>query len=245
MPTTNTDPGEELLRCEDLVIGYGGKALLPPVSLSVRQGAFWAVLGRNGAGKSTFFKTLLGLLKPVVGRLEQPSGPVRIAYLAQRLAFDDLYPLQARDVVASGTVQGWSFLRPGSNRQVVDDALEAVGVTELAGRAFRSLSGGQKQRVLFARMLATGANVVLLDEPTVGMDAVAEREVMELLDDLKDCYDLTIIVVTHYLDVAQKHAERVLFLDRDDQQVVVGSTTEVFAHPSFVARYGSVLAGGS
>ncbi len=240
---SHTEP-TSLLRCRDLVIGYGGKALLPPVSLTVEQGAFWAVLGRNGAGKSTFFKTLLGLLPPVGGALEQPSGPVRIAYLAQRLAFDELYPLQARDIVASGTVQGWSFLRPGNDRQVVEEAMEAVGVSDLASWSFRSLSGGQKQRVLFARMLATGARVVLLDEPTVGMDAVAEREVMTLLDDLKDRYGLTIIVVTHYLDVAQQHAERVLFLDRDDQRVVVGTVAEVFGHPAFTARYGSVLAGG-
>jgi ABC-type Mn2+/Zn2+ transport system ATPase subunit len=142
-------------------------------------------------------------------------------------------------------VRGWSFLRPGNDRQVVDDAMAAVGVSDLATSAFRSLSGGQKQRVLFARMLATGARVVLLDEPTVGMDAVAEREVMDLLNDLKERYGLTIIVVTHYLDVAEKHAEHVLFLDRDDQKVVVGSVAEVFAHPAFANRYGSVLSGGS
>jgi zinc transport system ATP-binding protein len=245
MGTMKTESAEPLLRCRDLVIGYGGKPLLPPVSLTVEQGAFWAVLGRNGAGKSSFFKTLLGLLSPVSGHLEQPSGPVRIAYLAQRLAFDELYPLQARDVVASGTVRGWSFLRPGNDRKVVDDAMAAVGVSDLAASAFRSLSGGQKQRVLFARMLATGARVVLLDEPTVGMDAVAEREVMDLLNDLKDRYGLTIIVVTHYLDVAEKHAEHVLFLDRDDQKVVVGSAAEVFAHAAFANRYGSVLPGGA
>ena len=238
-------PTDPLLRCDDLVIGYAGVPLLPPVSLTVHEGAFWAVLGRNGAGKSTFFKTLLGLLGPVSGQVAQPSGPVRIAYLAQRLAFDDLYPILVRDIVASGTLQGWSFLRPGSDRQVVEESMAAVGVTELAGRPFRALSGGQKQRVLFARMLATGARVVLLDEPTVGMDAVAEREVMDLLDDLKDRFGLTIIVVTHYLDVAQKHAERVLFLDRDDQVVITGTVAEVFRHPTFQTRYGTVLEGAS
>ena len=229
-----------LLSCHDLVVGYGGRPLLPPVGLTIERGQFWAVVGRNGAGKTTFFKTVLGLQPPVSGKVARPPG-VEVAYLAQRMAFDDLYPVLARDVVSHGTVRGWSLKRRSDAAGAVDRAMAAVGVSDLAGRTFRSLSGGQKQRVLFARMLATGAPLVLLDEPTAGMDAVAEREVMELLERLREDFGLTIVVVTHYLPVARDHAGHMLFLDREGRHAVVGETDEVFAHPAFVDRYGTVL----
>jgi zinc transport system ATP-binding protein len=233
-----------LLRCEGLQVGYGGRALLPPVDLEVRSGEFWAVVGRNGSGKTTFFKTLLGLNPAVGGAVRRPSALSHIAYLAQRMAFDDLYPVEVRDIVAHGTLRGWSFLRPSRDAQAVERAMAAVGIADLAGRTFRSLSGGQRQRALFARMLASGASLALLDEPTVGMDAVAEQEVMGLLDQLRRDYGLTLIVVTHYLEVVRNHADRVLFLDPDGHHALVGATEEVLAHPAFVARYGAVLGGG-
>ncbi len=229
-----------LLSCAGLVVGYAGRPLLPPVSLTISSGQFWAVVGRNGAGKTTFFKTLLGLLPPVAGRVERPPG-VDVAYLAQRMAFDDLYPVLARDVVMHGTVRGWSLRRRAGATEAVGRAMDAVGVSDLADRTFRSLSGGQKQRVLFARMLAAGAPLVLLDEPTAGMDAVADREVMELLERLRSDFGLTIMVVTHYLPVARDHAGHMLFLDREGMQAVVGTTDEVFSHPAFIERYGKVL----
>jgi zinc transport system ATP-binding protein len=120
--------------------------------------------------------------------------------------------------------------------------MQSVGVAHLADRPFRSLSGGQKQRALLARMLAAEPALVLLDEPTAGLDAVAEREVLDLLESLRKTYDLTVIVVTHTLSVARE-AERVLSLDPDDQTVIAGTAQHVFAHPSFVARYGAVLEG--
>lgn len=225
-----------LLSCQKLRVGYARRPLLPEVDLTVERGQFWAVLGRNGAGKTTLFRTLLGLQKPVSGRVQLAVQP---AYLAQRLAFDPLYPVRVRELVETGTVHGWSFLRPLADP--VDQALEATGITDLSECTFRSLSGGQKQRALFARMLATGSKLVFLDEPTVGMDAVAEREVMDLLARLRVEYELTVVVVTHYLDVARAHADNVLFLDKDDQNVVSGPLDQVFAHPAFRARYGQVL----
>jgi zinc transport system ATP-binding protein len=233
-----------LLRCDGLTVGYGGRAILPPVDLELRRGQRWAVLGRNGAGKTTFFKTLLGLVPAIDGSVARPSGDIRIAYLAQRLSFDDLYPLQVRSIATDGTIQGWSFLQPrrAATRDVVERAMQSVGVAHLADRPFRSLSGGQKQRVLLARMLAAEPALVLLDEPTAGLDAVAEREVLDLLESLRKTYDLTVIVVTHTLWVARE-AERVLFLDPDDQTVIAGTAQHVFSDPTFVARYGAVLEG--
>jgi zinc transport system ATP-binding protein len=240
--TCRTPGGPPQIRCEGLVVGYGGNPLLPPVDLEMSCGEFWAVVGRNGSGKSTFFKTLLGLIPPVAGRVEQPRGPIRIAYLAQRATFDALYPVSVAQVVEMGTVHGWSFLRPsgGEDRAAARAALEEVGMAEHARRTFRSLSEGQKQRVLFARMIASGAPIALLDEPTVAMDAVAEQEAMELLDRLRRRHHLTVVVVTHYLRVARDMAERLLFVDPDGRNSIVGPPDEVFAHPAFVARYGAM-----
>jgi zinc transport system ATP-binding protein len=234
--------GPPQIRCSGLVVGHGGTPLLPPVDLELQCGQFWAVVGRNGSGKTTFFKTLLGLIPPVGGRVEHPSGPVRIAYLAQRTTFDALYPVSVAQVVEMGRVHRWSFLKPssGRDRAAALKALDEVGLAQVAHRTFRSLSEGQKQRVLFARMIASGAPVALLDEPTVAMDAVAEREAMELLDQLRRRYHLTVVVVTHYLKVARETAEHLLFVDPDGRNSLVGTPAEVFAHPAFVARYGEM-----
>jgi len=232
------DPNQVLLSSRALGVGYAGRPLLPPIDLEVRRGEFWAVVGRNGSGKSTWFRTMLGLHRPLAGRVERAQD-LRLAYVAQRIKFDDLYPIEVREVVAMGRTRGGSFLQPihPGERAAVDGALEAVGAGDLGARTFRSLSEGQKQRVLLARMIASEADLVFLDEPTAAMDAVAEREAMRLLHDLRDRYGLAMVVVSHYLDVVSKYADKVLFLDPDVQAVVVGTPSEVFDHPAFRARY--------
>ena len=233
---TSTEP---LLRCEALRVGYGGRALLPAIDLTIHAGEFWALVGRNGSGKSTWFKTALGLLPPVSGQVSWPSGEVPLSYLGQRLSFDDLYPVTALQVVAMARARGWSFLRPLSGDSgPAREALAAVDAAALAGRTFRSLSEGQKQRVLIARMLAGGARVAFLDEPTAAMDAVAELEVMTLIDRLRRERGMAIVIVSHHLGVTRRFAERVLFVDDESDTVVTGATEAVFAHPAFAARYG-------
>lgn len=240
IPLARPEPTAAVLRCEGLRVGYGGTPLLPPIDVEVRAGEFWAVVGRNGSGKSTWFRTLLGLQPPVGGRIVWPSGDPRISYVPQRTGFDDLYPILARHVVAMGIDRGWSFLRPSLLRESpeVGRALGAVGAGDLADRTFRSLSEGQKQRVLLARLVVSGARLVLLDEPTAAMDVVAEAESLRMLDELRRRYGMATIVVSHYLGVARDFADRVILLDRDEQEVVVGTPREVFEHSAFRSRYG-------
>lgn len=225
-----------LLTCQGLTVGYDGRAILAPIDLSLGRGEFWAVVGRNGSGKTTWFKTLLGLQPPVTGRIDRP-GNAPIAYVPQRSAFDPLYPVPVREVVAMGAERGWSFLRPfATHHERVAQALDAVGAAHLADRTFRSLSEGQKQRVLLARMIASDAKLALLDEPTAAMDAVAEAEAMHLLDDLRKRFDLTVVVVSHHLAAAFAHAGHILFLD-PDEGVVVGTPDEIRASAAYAARY--------
>jgi zinc transport system ATP-binding protein len=229
------------LRCERLVVGYGGRALLPPCDLDIRRGKLTMVLGRNGAGKSTFFRTVLGLLPPVSGRVVR-APDVRVAYVGQALVLDRILPLRARDVVAWGLLGGWSFLGPanGSTHAACHRALAEAGATELGERNFHDLSEGQKQRVLLARMLAANPDVGFLDEPTAAMDAVAEEEATAHLARLAHERGLAIVVISHVLGLASRLADEVVFLDRDDSVVVNGPPAVVFAHPSFQRQFGAL-----
>lgn len=229
---------EPLVRCRDLEIGHGGRALLPKLDLELFPGQFWTVIGRNGSGKSTWMKTLLGLVPQVRGRVEwRASGRPKLTYLAQRSAVDELYPLTVRDAVALGTERHFSFLRLRPPRAPVERALDLMGIRALAERPFRELSEGQRQRVLFARLAASEADLALLDEPTSALDLVAERETFELLRRLTRETGMSVVVVTHYVRLAGEFADHAVLLDRDTPAVAVGTPAEVFANPAFRARY--------
>ena len=231
-----------LLRCRSLEVGHRGSPVLPKIDLSIARGELWAIIGRNGSGKTTWLRTVLGLLPPVSGTIER-APDVRLSYLPQRSSLDELYPLLAREVVRMGTLRGWSFFGPrfGGESAEVDGALAEMKVAELADRPFRQLSEGQKQRVLFARIAASNAELALLDEPTSAMDVVAEREAFALLDGLRKTRQMAIIVVSHYLGLVREFADRALLLDRDTPAVVVGTPEEVFNHQVFSERYGESI----
>ncbi|RMH43145.1 MAG: metal ABC transporter ATP-binding protein [Deltaproteobacteria bacterium] len=238
---------DELARCERLVIGYRGRGLLPPIDLSLRRGELWAVIGRNGSGKSTWLKTVLGILPPVAGRVVRAAGRDRFAYVAQAAELDELLPVQARDVVLWGRLRGWSFLNPwprAADRRACDDALAHADAAALRTRRYGELSMGQRQRVLFARMLATDADCVFLDEPTAAMDMVAERDVMERLAHLTRHHGRAVVVVTHFIGLVADYADRVLFFDVDNGVVLAGPTGDVLRDDRFLARYGKVFRDG-
>ena len=234
-------PGEELVRCEQLVLGYRGKPLLPRVDLSLRRGEFWAVVGRNGSGKSTWLRTVLGISRPVSGRVVRTIDREQFAYVAQAAELDPILPVQARDVVMWGRLQGWNFLRPlpsGEDRAKRDAALEHAEAESLRARRYGELSVGQRQRVLFARMLATDADCVFLDEPTAAMDLVAERDVMERLAHLAHEHNRAVVLVTHYIGLVAQYADKMLFLDVDNRIVMAGSCQGILRESAFRDRYG-------
>ncbi len=235
------DVGEALLRCERLVIGHGGRPLLPPIDLTVRRGALLAVVGRNGSGKSTWFRTALGFQPAIGGRTFRPSGGLRLAYMAQANSLDQMLPVRAKEVVGWGRLAGWRFgnpLRRSSPAALA--ALEEVGAGALADVLFRDLSEGQKQKVLLARVLAAGADLAFLDEPTSAMDAVAERETMERLRRLTRERHMGVVVVSHIMGLVARHADEVLFLDRDEGAVLQGTPQAIFKHPLFLRQYGEI-----
>lgn len=228
---------EPLLRCERLVVGHEGRAVLPPVDLAIRPASLWAVIGRNGAGKTTWMRTVLGLLPPVSGAVHL-LPEARPGYVPQRVTFDPLYPLRADEVVELGMLRGaWGGSAREARRRA-HEALASVDLADRAGQPFRELSEGQKQRVLLARLLASGARIALLDEPTAAMDPVAEAATLSLLARLRDEHGISVVVVTHRMEAVRSLADRALLLDPTLPAAVVGPPDEVLGHPAVAERLG-------
>jgi zinc transport system ATP-binding protein len=222
--------GQPVLRCTELVVGWRGQALLPAIDLELRRGELVAVVGRNGAGKSTWLKTLLGLIPPVAGQVRPLVPDLRRTYVPQSAGLDVLWPLRAIDVVRQGRLRGWNFMRPipsAADRRACDSALAEAEATPLSSRPFRDLSKGEQQRVLFARMLTTRADLALLDEPTAAMDKQAEQGAIRRLARVARERAMAIVVVSHAPEVATDHADRILLLDPNQQRVLWGTRQEV------------------
>jgi ABC-type Mn2+/Zn2+ transport system ATPase subunit len=206
--------GETLLRFDDVTLGYGRRPVLEHLSFSVERGEFLGLVGPNGAGKSTILRALLGLIRPLHGRLERAGQPV-IGYVPQREHVDTIIPVTAGEVALMGRAPRLGPLdRLGEvDRVAARRALERAGVAHLGGELLRDLSGGQQQRVLLARALAAEPEVLVLDEPTNGMDLRSEHAVVELLRELNRGQGLTVVLVTHLLPIGLNAATSILLLE--------------------------------
>lgn len=196
---------------------------LRDVTLTVRAGERLGILGPNGGGKTTLLKLTLGLLRGYRGRLRvlgmDPQQARRrrvIGYVPQRIEAELAFPISARQVVAMSAARGvppWSRLPPDAGRRV-EQSLDLVGALDLADRPVGRLSGGQLQRVMIARALAGGPRILLLDEPTVGIDAAGQQRFAELVRSVHARLGLTIIMVSHDLRTIVSGCDRVACLNR-------------------------------
>lgn len=229
----------ELLRSQSLSVGYGKRAVLHGIDLTIERGDFLGIMGPNGAGKTTLLKTLLGLLKPLAGRIEFASaaktGAGLFGYVPQRESLDLHYPLTAMEVAIMGRYGRLGPLRrPGSlDRKIAVDCLARTHMETFANTPYRNLSGGQKQRVLISRALASEPEILLLDEPTNGMDVNSERAIMELLTDLQTAKQTTIVFVTHLLSTIERYARRVALITFDGRLLV--GTKKAMLEPEVLA----------
>ncbi len=208
---------EPLITLDHLSIGYNNQPVLSDISFSIVQSSFTAILGTNGSGKSTLLKTLLGLQPPISGRIQfstKDNAPIVFGYVPQAIGFDPLYPLTGFDVALMGA---YGRVNPGhfvsqEERSFVSECLCAVTAEEFAHKRFSELSGGQKQRVLIARALVTKPNVLILDEPTAGVDAAATHALLEFISEIHQKRQLTVLLVTHDLVIVRKHAQYIIWL---------------------------------
>jgi len=191
---------DALLCVEAADFGYQGRPVVHRASLVVRPGEFVILVGSNGSGKTTLLRGLLGFLPPQSGRVERRPG-LRIGYVPQRETLDPLYPLSGFDVALLGAWRDLPFWRLSGRRERARAraALDACRATDFATRRYAELSGGQRQRVLLARALATEPELMLLDEPTAGIDSETERSLFDLLRQLSRERGLAIWMVTHHV----------------------------------------------
>jgi ABC-type Mn2+/Zn2+ transport system ATPase subunit len=219
----------DLVRLERAVIGYR-TPLLPPLDVGVRAGATLGVLGPNGAGKTALLKSMLGLLPLLGGRRVLPQGRApRIGYVPQRDRLDQSWPLSVLDVVMMGRTRLLGPLHPfgARDRKLCREALEEIGVGDLADRPLYALSGGQHQRVLIARAIAAEPELLVLDEPTSAMDPAAERVLLDLVERLKRAHNLSVVLVTHQLTAVAGFATEVALVDRARGLFDVGPAHEM------------------
>lgn len=206
------------LTCEDLAIGYSGTPVASGISFSVDSGDLLCIIGENGIGKSTLVKTLLRLIPPVSGRMELSGYHTGcgVGYLPQRGESQRDFPASAGEIALSGRLAriGARPFFGRADHNAARDALARVGALELVDQPFNQLSGGQQQRVLLARALCAASRVVVLDEPTTGLDPDAAKSLYELLEALR-ADGLAVIMVSHDVDEALTHATHVLAFQND------------------------------
>jgi len=209
------------LICKDLSAGYEGKAVVSNISFTVNAGDYLCIVGENGSGKSTLMKTLLRLKSPMSGKIETGDGLEvnEIGYLPQQTVIQKDFPASVREVVLSGCLNGCG-LRPFYNRKekkLAAENMEKLGITGLANRCYRELSGGQQQRTLLARALCATRKILLLDEPTAGLDPNATIEMYDLIEKLNQ-NGTSIIMISHDISNAVKYASHILHIGGQTMQ---------------------------
>lgn len=231
--------GDPLVQLRSVSLGYRGVPVLRDVTVSVYEGDFLAFVGPNGSGKTTLLRALTGTLAPLRGEIIRPRNPIPCGYVPQERELDPAFPLSALDVVLLGRVgRVPPGRRPGRrDREICLAALTQVGTAALARAPFQELSGGQKQRVLIARALAAEPAMLVLDEPTSGMDLRGEREILDLIADLGRG-GLTIVMASHNLHAVARYARRIAIVDRERDLFRIGDAAEILTDATLTALYG-------
>ena len=207
-----------LIKVNGVSLGYEGKAIVTDLNFEVNKGDYLCIVGENGSGKSTLMKTLLGLQPVLAGELIRNGlKQNEIGYLPQHTEVQRDFPASVREIVLSGCLASMG-LRPFYSlveKRRADAAMARMGISNLAGRRYRTLSGGQQQRVLLARALCTGCKVLMLDEPVTGLDPEAAEELYSLVETLNKEDRITVIMISHDVPSAMRYATHVLHMGKD------------------------------
>ncbi|WP_430607458.1 ABC transporter ATP-binding protein [Enterococcus sp. AZ170] len=233
------------LTINHLTVSYQGQQALTDISLQIPAGKITGIIGPNGAGKSTFLKGMLGLIKTDTRTVLAGERPIdtqkkRIAYVEQRSVLDLSFPINVLEVVLLGTYPKLGLLkRPKKEeKEQALTALRTVQLEDFAKRQIGELSGGQLQRVFIARVLAQEADIIVLDEPFVGIDMTSEKVIMDILKQLKEA-GKTILIVHHDLHKVAHYFDEVILLKK--KLIANGPVTATFTNKNIQLAYGDTM----
>ncbi len=216
-----------LVEIRDLTVQLGGRTILSGVELSVEKGEIVTIVGPNGSGKSTLLKTIIGAHRPTVGRIARKKG-LRLGYVPQKLHLDSTFPVTVRRLLD---------LPRRVPEAEARSALARAGAEALASRQLAELSGGQMQRVLLARALLSDPELLILDEPTQGLDQPGSAAFYELIATLRRNLGCAVLMVSHELHVVMAASDRVICLN--GHVCCEGAPEHVASAPEYRALFGS------
>jgi len=234
-----------MLAITNLTVGYGRTDILKGLSVAFTPGHITGIIGPNGAGKSTLIKAILNLIKPHQGQILLNDTPVKqqlnqIAYVQQRADLDLSFPIDVEHVVLTGVYPQLKLFHDPTPAMhaAVDAAIAQVGLTDFKHRQFSALSGGQLQRVFVAWALVQQAQVLILDEPSVGIDLASETQIMTILRELTAA-GKTVIIVHHDLNKVTTYFDELVILNHG--VVAAGPTTTVFNQTNIAQAFSEDL----
>ena len=229
----------------NLTVIYDKKPAIWNIDFTLPAGKIIGIMGPNGSGKSTLLKAIMDIVKPNMGYvklMDKPLDDVRdkVSYVPQRLSVDWDFPASVYDVVAMGRYakRGMFKKLSSDDKKRIDESLEMVNMSAFQNRQISQLSGGQQQRVFLARALAQDADIYLMDEPFVGVDAATEQAIITLLKNMRD-QGKTLLVVHHDLHTAQDYFEHMVLLNT--RLVAEGPTEDIFNEKILTETYGGTL----
>ncbi len=218
--------GDALLSLRDVHVTRGGRSILKDISLDLAAGEIITVIGPNGAGKSTLIKAALGIIDPDSGTVTRHGDPV-IGYVPQSIALDPTLPLTVRRFLA---------LAGEGNERAWKSALDRVGAGPLLEASMHDISGGEMRRVLLARALLRNPAVLILDEPTAGVDITGQGALYRLIQEIRTDLHCAVLLVSHDLHVVMAATDRVLCLNQ--HVCCSGAPDQIREHPEYLAIFG-------
>jgi ABC-type Mn2+/Zn2+ transport system ATPase subunit len=235
------------IEASGLGVGYSGEIVVPGITFSLEQGEAFALIGTNGSGKSTLLKTIVGLIPALEGDLRvfgmRPgANQKRIAYLGQFHHSGFVLPLRAIDVVRMGRYPFRGLWKPmrREDDEIVMGAMRTMGIEHLADAPLRSMSGGQQQRTYLAQLLAHQADLLVMDEPTAGLDAGGRELYLHAIND-ELCRGASLLVATHDIREEAALCQQVMLLAR--KVIALGPPQEVLTPEALLEAFGIVVAG--
>lgn len=213
-----------LIELKDLFLGYDNNVVLKNINLSINEGDFVCVVGHNGSGKSTLIKGILGLIKPIKGKVIFSDLKQNfIGYMPQETRVDSNFPATVYEIVLSGTLNKTNFYSK-KEKDIALSNMKLLHISNLKNKSFSELSGGQRQKVLLARSLCATTKLLILDEPSNNLDSKSKEELYKTIKELNEKNNITIIMITHDLDHDNLIGNKILSLREND--IFYGNTED-------------------